>query len=74
MKSGNKKFVAPIVITIIIILYFVCYFGLLFSLLSGFLGWLLLIIPAVGSILIITVCLERIKEIKGGEENDISKY
>jgi len=66
--------IAPIVITIIIILYYVLYFGLLIVMLDGILKYFLGIIPLVLSAVMIGVCIERIKEIKKGEEDDISKY
>ncbi len=74
MKLHTKKMIAPIVVTIIVILYFFFYFGFLIGVLNGIFKYLLFIIPAVFSALIIAVCFERIKEIKGGEEDDISKY
>ena len=75
MKKRRTKMVAPIVITVIMILYFVCYFGFLMSLMSGILQKLLLgICPALLGIGMIYVCVERIKEIKGGEEDDLGQY
>ena len=67
--------VAPIVITIVMILYFVCYFGFLLSLMHTVLQKVLLgICPALLGIGMIYVCVERIKEIRGGEEDDLSQY
>lgn len=75
MKKHRKKMVAPIVITIIMILYFVCYFGFLLSLMHTVLQKVLLgICPALLGIGMIYVCVERIKEIRGGEEDDLSQY
>ena len=75
MKKHRKKMVAPIVITIVMILYFVCYFGFLLSLMHTVLQKLLLgICPALLGIGMIYVCVERIKEIRGGEEDDHSQY
>ncbi len=75
MKKHRKKMVAPIVITIVMILYFVCYFGFLLSLMHTVLQKLLLgICPALLGIGMIYVCVERIKEIRGGEEDDLSQY
>ena len=66
--------IAPIVISVIIILYYVVYFGILIALLYGAWKWLLGIIPLALSAVMLKVCIERIKEIKKGEEDDLSKY
>ena len=74
MKLYKNKMVAPIVISVIIILYYVVYFGILIALLYGVWKWLLGIIPLALSAVMLKVCIERIKEIKKGEEDDLSKY
>lgn len=74
MKSHGKKMVAPIVVSIIVILYYVVYFGLLMALLDGVWKYVLGIIPLALSAVMVKVCIERINEIKEGEEDDISKY
>ena len=66
--------IAPIVISIIVVVYYVFYFGLLITLLDGIWKYILGIIPLVLSAVMIKVCLERIKDIKKGEEDDIGKY
>ena len=66
--------VAPIVVAILMILYFVVYFGFLISLLNGIWKIALGVIPLVLSAVMIKVCIERIREIKKGEEDDISQY
>ena len=66
--------IAPIIITVITVLYYVIYFGFVIALLDG-LGKLLLgLLPLLLSVIMIAVCIERIKEIKKGEEDDLSKY
>ncbi len=70
-----KKLIAPIVVTVLIILYYILYFCLIlvsFESLAAkiFLG----IVPIVLSIAILYVCIQRIKEIRSGEEDDLSKY
>ena len=70
----NKKIIAPIIVSVLTILYFILYFGLIIWLVNGIWKWLWGIIPAIFSIIMIKVCLERIKEIKEGEEDDLSKY
>ena len=74
MDYDKKKMTAPIVITIIMTLYYVIYFGFLITLLDGIWKYALGIIPIIFSIIMVKVCIERINEIKKGEENDISKY
>ena len=74
MNSHKKKMVAPIIITFIIILYYIVYFGFLISLIDGIWKYGLGIIPLVFSGIMVYVCVERINEIKKGEEDDISKY
>ena len=74
MKLHHKKMIAPIVITVIVVLYYGVYFGILLTLLDGFWKYLLGIVPLVLAVVMIAVCLERIKEIRSGEEDDLSKY
>ena len=74
MNNNKKKMTAPIVITVILILYYAVYFGVLIALIDGVFKYLLGIIPLVFALLLIKVCLERINEIKKGEEDDIGKY
>ena len=74
MEDKRKKMKAPIIITVIMVLYYVMYFGLFISLLDGIWKYALGIIPIIFSAVMIRVCIERINEIKKGEEDDISKY
>ena len=70
----SKKMIAPILISVIIILYYVLYFGILMALLGGIWKYVLGIVPLLFAGVMIKVCAERIKEIKEGEEDDLSKY
>lgn len=74
MKSKDKKMIAPIIISVIVVGYYILYFAILLSLLDGISRFVFGIIPIILSIVMIRVCIERINEIKGGEEDDISKY
>ena len=74
MKQHKKKMIAPIVVTLLMILYYVAYFGLLISILEGVWKYLFGIVPLLFSGLMIYVCIERISEIKKGEEDDLSQY
>ncbi len=71
----GKKIVAPILITIFICVYYVS-----FAFLSIYLALPLLVkilgigIPLVFVGVCVYVLVERIKEIRSGEEDDLSKY
>lgn len=76
MKNQTKKLIAPIIITILLVCYFVFYIwiGLFTKDMPLIMKVLLLVVP-IGLIgLSIYMLVERIKEIKDGEEDDISKY
>ena len=66
--------IAPIIVTILMVLYYVIYFVFLITLLDGIWKYVLGIIPLAFSIVMIKVCIERINEIKKGEEDDLSQY
>ena len=74
LNSHKKKMIAPIIVTIIMILYYIVYFGFLISLLDGIWKYALGLIPLVFSGVMIYVCIQRIDEIRKGEEDDISQY
>ena len=70
----NKKIIAPVIVTLIMVIYYAVYFGFLVSLLEGIWKYVLGIFPLVFSVVTVAVCIERINEIKEGEEDDLSKY
>lgn len=74
MRSHQKKMIAPIVISAIMVAYYAVYFGVLISVMSGITRILFGIIPLLLSAVTIGVCIERIVEIKKGEEDDLSQY
>ena len=74
MKEKKKQFFAPIIVTVLMVAYYVIYFGFLITLLPGIWKYLLGIAPIALSAVMIKVCIERIQEIKKGEEDDLSKY
>ena len=74
MKEQRKKMIAPLVVSVLMILYYVVYFGFVISLLEGVWKWVFAVLPLIFSILTVKVCIERIREIKKGEEDDLSKY
>ena len=73
-KEHKKKMIAPIIITVIMALYYVLYFGLLICALEGIWTIAFGVVPLAFFGVNIYVCVERINEIKKGEEDDISKY
>ena len=73
-KEKRKGYIAPIVITVIFLVYIAIYFGVLISLLPSVWKYILLIVPVILAGVLIFVCIERIKEIRSGEEDDLSKY
>lgn len=74
MHPHKKKMVAPIVVTAILIAYYAVYFGFLVSLIEGIWKYALGIFPIALSAVMIGVCIERIKEIRKGEEDDLGQY
>ena len=70
----KKGMIAPIVVTVLMILYYVLYFGFLTSVVEGMWKYALGLFPILFSGVMIWVCIERIKEIKKGEEDDLSQY
>ena len=74
MDTHKKKMVAPIVVTVLMVLYYCAYFGLLIYAVPTFWKYVLGIFPAAFTGVTIYVCIERIKEIKEGEEDDLSQY
>ena len=74
MELHKRKMIAPIVVTVISVLYYAIYFAFLISLTNGVLKILLGVFPLLFAVVTVKVCVERINEIKKGEEDDISKY
>ena len=74
MNYRKKKMIVPVVLTVIVVLYYVAYIGILITLLEGTWKYLLGIIPIILSVVMVKVCIERVNEIRKGEEDDISKY
>ena len=74
MKPDKRKFIAPIVVTILMVAYYVVYFGFLIALLPGVWKYVLGLLPLALSVVMVKVCIERIQEIKKGEEDDLSQY
>lgn len=74
--NHGKKMIAPIIISLIVVLYYIFIIAL-FMYIPGipFIARLFMIlIPFLLSAVMIGVLVSRMKEIKGGEEDDLSKY
>ncbi len=74
MRSHGKKMVGPIVAAALLILYYIVYFILLVTLLEGVWRVVLGVVPLAFAALTVWVCVERIREIRSGEEDDLSQY
>ncbi|MDO4617537.1 MAG: hypothetical protein Q4B03_08795 [Lachnospiraceae bacterium] len=70
----RKKMIAPIVITVLLVIYYTVYFGFIIAAIPDKWAALLGIIPAALGAVSIYVCIQRINEIRSGEEDDLSKY
>ena len=73
-NTHKKKIITTIFFTLGGIVYYLIYFGVLIYFIDGILKYLLGIVPIIFVALFIYVCIERIKEIQGGEEDDLSQY
>ncbi|MPW25874.1 hypothetical protein GC105_08735 [Alkalibaculum sp. M08DMB] len=74
MSNSSKKLVAPIIITLLIIIYMIALFitwSYISQMFLRLLGSLILLVLMGVSIYVL---IERIKEIRSGEEDDLSKY
>ncbi|MBQ3785891.1 MAG: hypothetical protein II799_01310 [Lachnospiraceae bacterium] len=74
MDEHGKKKIAPVIITVVVVIYYLAYFGFMITMLPMYLKLLLGIVPLAVAGGMIYVCIERLKEIDDGEEDDISKY
>lgn len=74
--NHKKKMMAPIIVTVIMILYLTG-IGILYTMIPGIPSMIKVIligIPAVSICVMIGVLISRMKEIRSGEEDDLSKY
>lgn len=75
----DRRYIAPIIITIVAVIYFLfmtfCFVcAALFEGLPIIMFLLILFIPIGAAALIVYMLVERINEIRGGEEDEASKY
>lgn len=71
-----KKMIAPIIITVIVVLYFIFIASLVFMSDELPMQWRFVIIMIISAfvIVMISVLISRIKEIRSGEEGNLSQY
>ena len=75
MNDHKRKIAGAVGAAAAIIVYYAFFFGVIaMSDESRLMKILLGIVPAVLIFGVIYVCSQRIREIKGGEEDDLSKY
>ena len=75
MKKYINKIISPIIISLLMIVYVVFYFTfLIYTIQFLYLKILFGIIPIALIGAMVYTLIQRIKEIKGGEEDDLSKY
>ena len=72
----NKKMIAPVVVAVLLVVYFVFYAAAIVTTVEMGMAMkvLLAVIPLVFAGYAIWAAKERIEEIKGGEEDDLSQY
>lgn len=71
----RNKMIAPIIITVIIVLYYIGFFAVCALLpLPAILKLVFGLVPLLLAGVCIFVLIERIEEIRSGEEDDLSKY
>ena len=70
-----KKTIAPIIVSLCLIGYYLSVgFVLLRFGIPSIIKIAVLIVSIIGTVVIIMVLIERLKEIKGGEEDDLGNY
>ncbi len=72
----KKGYIAPIIAAIALIIYYLG-MAIMFVFIPGMIWWvkvLLCVIPASFGGVVIHVLIQRIKEIKSGETDDLDKY
>ena len=75
MDNHGKKMAAPIIITAIMLIYYIAFFAVcVWAPMPLIVKILLGVIPLLLGGVCIYVLRERIKEIRSGEEDDLSQY
>ena len=67
--------IAPVIITVLLVLYFVGFFVVVLMMHPPLAACIIgAVIPIALAGVSLGVCIQRIKEIRSGEEDDLSKY
>ena len=75
MGEHEKKIIAPVIITAILVLYLLGFSVTALVIAPSFGVWIFFgLIPLIMAGVMIAVCVQRIKEIRSGEEDDLSQY
>ena len=75
MNKHGKKMVAPVIITVLLLLYFIGFAVVVFFLRPPLAACIIgAVIPLALAGVALGVCIQRIREIRSGEEDDLSKY
>ena len=75
IENHMKKTIAPIIVSICLIGYYLSIgFVLLRLNIPIIIKMAVLIVSIIGTVVIIMVLVDRLKEIEGGEEDDLGKY
>ena len=75
MQNHGKKMAGAILSAVAVVIYYAIFFFIVLDSIENPVAKVLLgIVPAILAIVMIAVCIQRIKEIKGGEEDDLSQY
>jgi hypothetical protein len=70
-----KKTIAPIIVSIFLVSYYLSIGFVLLKLgIPIFIKIAVLIVSIIGTVVIIMVLVDRLKEIEGGEEDDLGNY
>lgn len=75
MNKHQKKMIAPIVVTVLLCAYMLTYFFVILSVPMPL--WAKVLVGLIPLALLggsVTVMIQRIKEIRSGEEDDLSQY
>ena len=74
-ETHRRKKIAPIVITVVTVLYYLLFFVFIAAAVDSLIFRIILgVMPLAFAGVMIYVCMQRIEEIEGGEEDDLSKY
>ena len=75
MQNHGKKMAGAIISAAAVVIYDAVFLCMVMDTIEKPIAKVLLgIVPAILAIVMIVVCIQRIEEIKGGEEDDLSQY